>query len=166
MKWILNLTGSTEGLARWRLRLSEYDLDVVHRAGERHKAAGAPSRLRTTGKNDTLLQKSLFLLLIVAESDDNSILVINADCDDSILLNAQEEKSINTSPPLEKLVVAQALDRYCKAATLNFGHIGSELHIDQRELFIRIFIANESIQIVAPTSPRACILYLARHLPF
>lgn len=36
VKWILNLAHIAGKLARWRLCLSEYELDVVHRTGTKH----------------------------------------------------------------------------------------------------------------------------------
>lgn len=49
LKWILNLSDSTGRFARWRLCLSEFEFDVVHKAGVKHQAADALSRLPATG---------------------------------------------------------------------------------------------------------------------
>lgn len=46
-KWTLNVTDSTGRLARYHLRLSEYDFEVVHRAGKKQKGADSLFRLRT-----------------------------------------------------------------------------------------------------------------------
>lgn len=40
-------------LARWWLRLSEFDFDIIHRAGMKNQAACALSRLEAEGKNCT-----------------------------------------------------------------------------------------------------------------
>lgn len=66
-KWILNLPDSTGRLAQWRVRLWEYDFDVLHRAGIRHQANDAKSRLQTTGEHKTHLDEDLPLLAIDEE---------------------------------------------------------------------------------------------------
>ena len=45
LRWVLNLADAKGRLAGWRLRLSEYDFVVEHRAGIKHQAAEALSRL-------------------------------------------------------------------------------------------------------------------------
>lgn len=47
------MTDATGKLARWRLKLSEFKLGVLHRAGIKHEAADALSRLPATGNNET-----------------------------------------------------------------------------------------------------------------
>lgn len=41
LQWIMNLTDATGRLVRWRLRLSKFDCDPVHRAGAKHQNADA-----------------------------------------------------------------------------------------------------------------------------
>lgn len=55
LKWILNLSDSSKKLARWNVRLSELDFDVVNKAGVKHQAADALIRLHIEGnaKNDS-----------------------------------------------------------------------------------------------------------------
>lgn len=48
LRWLLNMTDVTGTLAQWRLRLSELELDVVHRAVIKRQAADSLSRLETT----------------------------------------------------------------------------------------------------------------------
>jgi len=49
LRWILNLNDTTARLTRWRLRLMEFEFEVVHRKGIKHQAADALSRLETSG---------------------------------------------------------------------------------------------------------------------
>lgn len=49
LRWILSMTEATGKPARWRLRLTEFEIDIVHRAGVKRKAADALSRLNTKG---------------------------------------------------------------------------------------------------------------------
>lgn len=39
LQWILNMADATDKSARWRLRLSELEFDIVHRAGVTHQPA-------------------------------------------------------------------------------------------------------------------------------
>lgn len=48
LRWVLNLTTATGRLARWELRLLEYDLEVMHRPVIVHQATDALYRINTT----------------------------------------------------------------------------------------------------------------------
>lgn len=56
LMWIHNVTNATGGLARWRVLLSEFELDVVHSVGIEHQAADALSRMTTDGADITLIE--------------------------------------------------------------------------------------------------------------
>lgn len=56
------MTDATKNLARWRLRLSEFEFDSVHRAVVKHHVADALSRLPTTGNNDMPLTEDVPVL--------------------------------------------------------------------------------------------------------
>jgi RNase H-like domain found in reverse transcriptase len=45
MRWILNLADAQGRLARWRLRLQEFDFEVLYLPGKSHYAADMMSRL-------------------------------------------------------------------------------------------------------------------------
>ena len=47
LRWLLNLTNVSGRLARWRLRLAEYEFEVEYRPGVKHQLADGMSRLRT-----------------------------------------------------------------------------------------------------------------------
>lgn len=64
LKQIPNLTDRTKRLAQWRLRLSEYKFNLIHRAEIKLQAAYALSRLQTTAEDRTLLQDVLLILAI------------------------------------------------------------------------------------------------------
>lgn len=83
---ILNLTDSTGELAHKGLRLPKFDFDVAHRAGAKHQAGNAPSRLLTTRKVESPLKDKLPLNEINANSDSTNILVIYASSEDIIPL--------------------------------------------------------------------------------
>lgn len=59
LKWILYLSSAYRRFARWHLRLSEFDFDVIHQAGVKHQAAEPLSRLDTDGEEKTHLDDDL-----------------------------------------------------------------------------------------------------------
>lgn len=59
LKWVLILTDSTGQRARWRVRLSQLELNVVHRAGIKHWAADGLSPLETASKDRNPLEHDL-----------------------------------------------------------------------------------------------------------
>lgn len=104
------MTDSTWILVQWRLRLSESGFDIVHCAGVKHPCTDALLRLQATGEDDIQLEKNLLKLESNTKSDETNRLVINANSDKNILLNAHVEKPIDTSLTLEELVAEQARD--------------------------------------------------------
>lgn len=50
LKWNLNLTDASGRLVGWRVRLSESDFNVVHKAGVEHETTDKLSELRSGGE--------------------------------------------------------------------------------------------------------------------
>jgi hypothetical protein len=48
LRWVLNLSDAQGRLARWRLRLLEFDFEVEYSPGKEHKVADPMSRLPTS----------------------------------------------------------------------------------------------------------------------
>lgn len=71
LKRILNLSVATDMLARWGIRSSEIDCDIVHRAGIKNKAADALSRLETQGENITDITDEIIVAIIDLNKDRN-----------------------------------------------------------------------------------------------
>lgn len=115
------MEGSSGWLARWRLRLSKTDIDVVHRAGVKNQDGDAVSRLQKTGAADTLLEEVLLLPVIDAKRDDHNILFIDANSNETIPLNAQDEKQIDTPLTVKKLILTKEHSEYFQRTTRNVG---------------------------------------------
>lgn len=64
IRWIITIAPTTEKLARWHLRLSEFELDIVHLSGIKHKAADVLSRSKVKIEDKTALDDEVPVLTI------------------------------------------------------------------------------------------------------
>jgi len=71
LTWILSITPSEGRLARWRLRLAEFDLDVQYRPGIKNLVPDALSRIETTGVDTRALDEEIptFVITSTEEGD-------------------------------------------------------------------------------------------------
>lgn len=111
LKWIFSPTNSTERLVRWCLRLL-YEFDFVHRAGVKHQATDALSRLQTTEKVCIPLESNLQIPAIYVTEYDERIFVIDANSKELLSLKARSPPTDNTVPRKEEMVLEQASDHY------------------------------------------------------
>lgn len=72
-KRVLNLSDTSGCLARRRLQLSELDIHIVHRAGVKHQAPDASSRLRADGEKMTDNDDDLSVLNVKKKGTDEEI---------------------------------------------------------------------------------------------
>lgn len=63
-KWILNLADTSVRWARWRLCLPEFEFNVLHRAGVKHQAVDALSRMPTGGADTTPIEDEIPITVI------------------------------------------------------------------------------------------------------
>lgn len=73
MCWVLNLADASENLDRWCLPLYEFEFDVVHRAGLKHQAGNAFSRLLANVHDTTKLIDAFPDLTVVAAEKANDL---------------------------------------------------------------------------------------------
>lgn len=64
LRWIIIMTYAKVKLAIWRLRLSVFDYDIVHRAGINHQAADSLSRFDTTGEDTQEVDDDVPLMVL------------------------------------------------------------------------------------------------------
>lgn len=72
-KRFLSLTNSTFRFARWSLILSESEVDIVHRAGVKHKATDVLSWLSTRDEDKTFLDEARSYLQLKCQTVCDSI---------------------------------------------------------------------------------------------
>ena len=188
LKWLLNLKDSTGRLARWRLRLSPFDYDVVHKAGLKHQAPDALSRLTTTGMDDSPIDdeipdwapESIDALALTNEAPTTLMLVKDGttELDDDFPDDPDspgEPPSETRLPPsadpavldepisLEELAREQKNDRYCRSVAELVGKPQSQYDVDRRGLLVRQSRIDGALQKLVPVSLRARVLHLAHH---
>lgn len=61
---VFSLTTATGRLARWRLRLLEYDFEVMHRPGIVHPVPDAFPRLDMSGFDITSLEDEIYIFCV------------------------------------------------------------------------------------------------------
>lgn len=71
LSWIMNLTDATEKLACWRLRLLEFDFDIVHRRGVKHQVIDAVFRILITSADNTELEEEIPVMMVAQRKSHN-----------------------------------------------------------------------------------------------
>lgn len=99
---ILDLKESTGRLARWRLRLLEFDFEVVNRPDKYHHAADAMSRLP---KEKAMTENQV--------EDDISTLTIRRDDKNTLQVVCEATKVEIPMPSKAGLLESQECDTYC-----------------------------------------------------
>lgn len=147
LKWIQNLIKSTGRHAYLCLRFSEFVLNVVHRAGIKHQAVDALSRVPTCGEDNTPIHEDLPLRpveviynlgdthICVTETTKNDVIPLDSDIAE-IFFDTKSTKSEFSREQVNKIV--------CKTAIIQVGLRGSEFYVDHRGLINRKFIFNEA----------------------
>ena len=161
LRWILNLTDSTGRLTRWRLRLLEYDFDVVHRAGIKHQAPDALSRLDTDAFDAQPLQDDLpvFSIDVTQPLEDPDLYPTadpprdQLDVIETTVLAITPVKDIDKRAiSIEELLAAQKQDKSCQRYAHTVGCPGSQFTFDHAGILTRISKIDGALQKVLPTS--------------
>lgn len=107
-KWIFNLADASGKLARWRLRLMEYDFFIIHQAGVEHQEADDLSRAHTEETDDSDIKHEI-AIMAVATSAQMTLSKIQD--------NIPEQTHIKIDgpqlPKLDDLISARGTDAYC-----------------------------------------------------
>ncbi|CAN8067637.1 unnamed protein product [Agarophyton chilense] len=164
LRWILNLADASGRLARWRLRLMEYDFDM------------------TDGEDTTPLDEEVPCLLLADRAEENDDLVADITVDgevktDAVLdwhdgqnpigcpeVMAIVEEETNVRPvTLEELIQEQAEDEYCKSVRKDVGNGITLFDINRYGVLIRHSPLDGALQKVVPRSLVPCVLYLSHY---
>ena len=171
LKWLLNLgDGEAHGrLARWRLRLAEFDFEVAYKKGAKNTIADALSRLATEGDTPSPYPEDDLPGYAREQPEGNPAQTPPA---------AQHRRpgeilTLAGSPQLstismEEIIKEQAEDAFCsqKRAELDSFHDGnhSRFSVNEDGILVRESPLDAVRQIVIPKSLRPRLLHL-QHVP-
>ena len=189
----MNLTDASGRLARWRLRLLEFDFTVQYKKGAKNTIADCVSRLPTFNETTKVPDATVPCFgvfddtgfpgrnLVGSESDpttataDERLKELVEEMDDEDLQDesvgrnpdpvCEAEETRDLSPiSIEEFVEAQATDSYCQQVQKEVDLGTSKLfQINNRGLLVRIAPLDRAEQVVVPASLRAKVLNLCHY---
>ena len=149
LRWVLNLADSSGRLARWRLRLAEYDYEVQYRPDINHQLADGESRLRTDGGDTEQVddevpcfavqytaQEGLVALIVHDEGSEAFLDKVHWDLPQdhpdgfhvpAVTIGGRDAATIS----VEEFLREQAEDAFCRFAPETFGTQNAKLDIDR-----------------------------------
>lgn len=182
LRWLLNISDVSGRLARWRLRLAEFDYTVVHRPGVKHQAPDALSRLPTAGADTSPLEDGIPCFTVTTDSGnedgETNLSWMKTDMTEDDTLTEREvdayyrhldvlmtqEEELSTSPiSMDDLLKEQASDAYCQSLVLETTKVDSDFVVDTHGLICRRSNLDGALQRVVPESLRKRVLYLAHY---
>lgn len=167
-------------LARWCLRLSTFELDMVHRAGIKHEAAKALSHIKIIGGHKTSLDDEVVVLNISQEiftytprtetTDFKSIGEIKGSFVPFIQVVCMMESITDNHkakiPTLAEFILAKSTNEdYCSAFA-SAGKLNTCSNVDSDGVLVRVFLLEGASQRVLPASLRPCFRHLYRYSLF
>ena len=144
---MLGLTDVTGRLARWRLRLLEFDISVEYKKGIKNKLADAISRIPTEGETDVSADLNIPGLSIKEQEEIKILQSLEDDLyDDEDHLDfilAQQETPVFSVPDIEpisaltdeEILLHQHTDRFCEM----FKNISPSVPLSFINLMIKVF---------------------------
>lgn len=148
-KWLLKITEAAGRLARWRLRLWEFDFKVVHHAGIKHQTTDIASILKTGGGDTKTPEDEIRGTAIFDQDTQDMCLKDDSEEEDPdsqwqttkkvcpYVLAILEVTEVNKehSPKLQQLLEAQGEDHECRPTLNIFDKPQNYLTIDTNAYF-------------------------------
>ena len=171
LRWLLNLRDPRGRLARWGLRIQEFDFEIQYRPGSSHALADGPSRLATTGLDESHLNDEIPCLprfsrhvLRPQTADERS----EAPSPSREITTAMVVRNDELRLPIsvDEMLVEQSRDEYCQWARRQMDlSTSSPFAIDQHGVLIRRSPLDGTLQVVVPESLRRRLLDIAHNPP-
>lgn len=162
----MNMTDSTRKCVRWRIRLSENELDVVHSAGIKRRSTDALSCLLTTGVNRKPLENDSPILLIDETKIEREIHIVDANCEIYFSRDAQSPPLDNKPPSEDEIIVQQSNDNYSRLATALDGRSIFKLPSTKKTNAWGVLLYTKKRLLVVKFGLRQTILHLRHNAPF
>lgn len=149
LKWMLHMDGAHGRLARWRLRLAEFQYTVESRPGQHHHAADFMSRLDTTGYDRGPIPDEIPSLLTLAN-----------------FVTGWTRPNFKTGtryPPLtvDRILKAQGQDQRCQELRKEMDqNVNSRYGETPEGLLVRLAPLDRAVQIVVPKALQQEVLSL------
>lgn len=173
------MTDSSGKIAQWRLRLSEFDFIIVHRAGSKQQAADALSRLDTNGNDGSPPDEDLPVFTIRSQCD-GEIRVSSNEDDPPLLyeklnegftpfilevfrLSRRQADDLENVLSIRENLKAEKNDRECCQATDAVGIPNSKFKIDEHGIFMQISQLDSAVQRYVPRNLCSRFLYLCHY---
>lgn len=171
LKWLMNLRDPRGRLARWALRLQEFDYEIQYKPGSSHALADGPSRLLTDGIDQSHFDDDIPCL----PRRSNLLTGDGFDVDDAKQRkrSKQDTKSVlvtrmNLKRPInvEETLEEQAKDKYCRWVRKQIAEGNDEKFvIDQHGVLTRRSPLDQSLQMIVPESLKERLLDVAHSAP-
>lgn len=167
---MLSLDDATGNLARWSLRLSEYELDVVRQPGLEKQAVEALLHPVTYGLKGSQVEEDISVLALeqilpVWRNEEEDHLVCSV-CEDTVNKLPETQKAladettnnINEPPAIQEFINEQSKEDFCKTPASFVGMPGLQYSDDWSGFRIVEASINRAFQKVVPKSLQARIL--------
>lgn len=182
LHWIPTKTKATGRRAQWRLRPSEFELDMVFRIGVDHQHAHVISHLKTRGGNYTPLEDKIWVFItflsslagaflkvesdfeVIEKSEGPFVLSISKACIEAVFM-ANDKTAIETR---SEVITAQINDIDCLTAIVSVRKPNNRFSVEGNGVLLRVSPLIGASQQVVPVifCPVPFISSISPYLPF